>query len=702
MLPDQYEEPESKPFKDGLAGESLAYLLAFGGSMMNTTNRTHHADAMIMVPMYCRNWDECSGFALRPRKNHTAGRSHGSYSSYSSYSYGAAQPAMTSRDAPLAPSELSYGGAPAEGSVEGGSKLGSVADGADPLEQAKAAFGFGEAGVEDVGEAGRVAGDVGTGAVAAGAIVIAGAVGPAAQQIATIAITEGVHVLIGSVLALVSGLVMITRLPQLPGAMYLGVEMWMFFAALSSSSIFLRVCHMTLDDVLISQKYINVIFFFLCAYIFLCMIALVIPPQIIKLALLILTQCAFFAGLLVLNIADVLWPIAILKLLLMFVYAQCVIIFFLHAIHTFAARWELMCTAASCFVGAMVPAWLNARLLSWSNMAIGIFTTSVVVPTLVIELNNRIATDLKDGGCYASLSCDQPFEGEKAAKAGFDTLLGVAASVATAAAAFAITGGGCECVPPIPVLWCINMGSSAAAGFCALMAFILFGMAEFFTLLSLVKANDLTLVASLIIAFFLLLKILLDSVYVLTTMLPGLKLVAFFVGQVIFAVTLAIFYFDEIVDNYWFKTHGNYDLQDYVPGLNTFSDDGQPWAIPVRISLIFFFSTAATISFCSFAQCANELVHTIPGLGCLIDALGLGVVGAVAVTGATGRGGVDFAAYSTNARAVTAEDMDPLIAPSAKPSDVDPESGGIAYKRPEPPQRPRPSKKQVESMRGAK
>ena len=188
--------------------------------------------------------------------------------------------------------------------------------------------------------------------------------------------------------------------------------------------------------------------------------------------------------------------------------------------------------------------------------AIGIFTTSVVVPTLVIELNNRIATDLKDGGCYASLSCDQPFEGEKAAKAGFDTLLGVAASVATAAAAFAITGGGCECVPPIPVLWCINMGSSAAAGFCALMAFILFGMAEFFTLLSLVKArrrgrawahplpasatdapppglqaNDLTLVASLIIAFFLLLKILLDSVYVLTTMLPGLKLVAFFVGQ---------------------------------------------------------------------------------------------------------------------------------------------------------------------------
>lgn len=121
--------------------------------------------------------------------------------------------------------------------------------------------------------------------------------------------------------------------------------------------------------------------------------------------------------------------------------------------------------------------------------AIGIFTTSVVVPTLVIELNNRIATDLKDGGCYASLSCDQPFEGEKAAKAGFDTLLGVAASVATAAAAFAITGGGCECVPPIPVLWCINMGSSAAAGFCALMAFILFGMAEFFTLLSLVKAR---------------------------------------------------------------------------------------------------------------------------------------------------------------------------------------------------------------------
>jgi len=74
----------------------------------------------------------------------------------------------------------------------------------------------------------------------------------------------------------------------------------------------------------------------------------------------------------------------------------------------------------------------------------------------------------------------------------------------------------------------------------------------------------------------------------------------------------------------------------------------------------------------------------------------------VAVTGATGRGGVDFAAYSTNARAVTAEDMDPLIALSAKPSDVDPESGGIAYKRLEPPQRPRPSKKHVESMRGAK
>jgi hypothetical protein len=137
VLPDQYEEPESKPFKDGLAGESLAYLLAFGGSMMNTTNRTHHADAMIMVPMYCRNWDECSGFALRGKRNRTRlnGQpigSYSSYSSYTSYSYGAAQPAMTSRDAPLAPSELSYGGAPAEGSVEGGSKLGSVADGADP------------------------------------------------------------------------------------------------------------------------------------------------------------------------------------------------------------------------------------------------------------------------------------------------------------------------------------------------------------------------------------------------------------------------------------------------------------------------------------------------------------------------------------------------------------------------------------------
>lgn len=74
--------------------------------------------------------------------------------------------------------------------------------------------------------------------------------------------------------------------------MYLGVEMWMFFAALSSSSIFLRVCHMTLDDVLISQKYINVIFFFVCAYITVCMIALMIPPQIIKLVMLIVAQCA--------------------------------------------------------------------------------------------------------------------------------------------------------------------------------------------------------------------------------------------------------------------------------------------------------------------------------------------------------------------------------------------------------------------------
>ena len=64
----------------------------------------------------------------------------------------------------------------------------------------------------------------------------------------------------------------------------------------------------------------------------------------------------------------------------------------------------------------------------------------------------------------------------------------------------------------------------------------------------------------------------------------------------------------------------------------------------------------------------------------------------------------DMSGTELNGRmlAETEEDMDPLIALSAKPSDVDPESGGIAYQRPKPPQRPRPSKKHVESMRGTK
>ena len=78
---------------------------------------------------------------------------------------------------------------------------------------------------------------------------------------------------------------------------------------------------------------------------------------------------------------------------------------------------------------------------------------------------------------------------------------------------------------------CINLGSSAASSLAALLSFAFFAGANGLVVLSLVKANDFTLVFWAVLAFLVLLITLLNAVFIVATMLPGLKLVAFFVAQ---------------------------------------------------------------------------------------------------------------------------------------------------------------------------
>mmetsp|Transcript_23236 Transcript_23236/g.63869 ORF Transcript_23236/g.63869 Transcript_23236/m.63869 type:complete len:258 (+) Transcript_23236:1328-2101(+) len=200
-------------------------------------------------------------------------------------------------------------------------------------------------------------------------------------------------------------------------------------------------------------------------------------------------------------------------------FARSVIMVFLHALHTLFARWEDHVAVFSCFIAWLIPPWLVARLMSWTCMAIGIITIGAAVPVMSYVTYERTMTDV-----------DTNDFGQKA-KGSLDYALGLAAASAMVAAVFAIISGACECIPPIPVLWCINLGSSAASSLAALLSFAFFAGANGLVVLSLVKANDFTLVFWAVLAFLVLLITLLNAVFIVATMLPGLKLVAFFVAQ---------------------------------------------------------------------------------------------------------------------------------------------------------------------------
>mmetsp|Transcript_3888 Transcript_3888/g.12053 ORF Transcript_3888/g.12053 Transcript_3888/m.12053 type:complete len:335 (-) Transcript_3888:1040-2044(-) len=283
-------------------------------------------------------------------------------------------------------------------------------------------------------------------------------------------------------------------------------------------------------------------------------------------------------------------------------FARSVIMVFLHALHTLFARWEDHVAVFSCFIAWLIPPWLVARLMSWTCMAIGIITIGAAVPVMSYVTYERTMTDV-----------DTNDFGQKA-KGSLDYALGLAAASAMVAAVFAIISGACECIPPIPVLWCINLGSSAASSLAALLSFAFFAGANGLVVLSLVKANDFTLVFWAVLAFLVLLITLLNAVFIVATMLPGLKLVAFFVAQVLFALTLAIFYFDEIMDDYYYSSGRA------LPG--------EPWAVPIRLVLIYFLAMCGTIALATAICSLNELVHVIPGVGFLVDILGLSLMGA--------------------------------------------------------------------------
>ena len=84
--------------------------------------------------------------------------------------------------------------------------------------------------------------------------------------------------------------------------------------------------------------------------------------------------------------------------------------------------------------------------------------------------------------------------------------------------------------------------------------------------------------------------------------------------QVLFALTLAIFYFDEIMDDYYYSSGRA------LPG--------EPWAVPIRLVLIYFLAMCGTIALATAICSLNELVHVIPGVGFLVDILGLSLMGA--------------------------------------------------------------------------
>mmetsp|Transcript_3887 Transcript_3887/g.12044 ORF Transcript_3887/g.12044 Transcript_3887/m.12044 type:complete len:172 (-) Transcript_3887:1645-2160(-) len=123
-------------------------------------------------------------------------------------------------------------------------------------------------------------------------------------------------------------------------------------------------------------------------------------------------------------------------------FARSVIMVFLHALHTLFARWEDHVAVFSCFIAWLIPPWLVARLMSWTCMAIGIITIGAAVPVMSYVTYERTMTDV-----------DTNDFGQKA-KGSLDYALGLAAASAMVAAVFAIISGACECIPPIPVLWC--------------------------------------------------------------------------------------------------------------------------------------------------------------------------------------------------------------------------------------------------------
>ena len=164
------------------------------------------------MPLYCRNWDECSSF--RPRN-----ASNGSALSLT------VEDLQRSYDSAVTTLTNSMGGATGAASPAADGEAGLRGEYAD-VEAADSSPDASPAlGAEDIG--GAV-----SGGARAGGFVVAGTVGAKAQQVAAVAITEGLFTL--------------SSLPHTWLAYVTASELLMFLAALASSVLYLAVCHVRL------------------------------------------------------------------------------------------------------------------------------------------------------------------------------------------------------------------------------------------------------------------------------------------------------------------------------------------------------------------------------------------------------------------------------------------------------------------------
>lgn len=350
--------------------------------------------------------------------------------------------------------------------------------------------------------------------------------------------------MLGSLFALTSGLVMMTRMPQLPFCQYGGMEFTMGIFAFCCAFIFWWACYATLADVSMDEQWNLTIFYCINCYIVFCMIALEIVPQMLKLLFLVLANSAFFAAGVCMSYSGLDWAVATLKLNLLFFYAFFCAILILHGIHSVVARRESLIASCGLLAGECLPPWLTTRFVSWTNMGLGIGIISLVVPYMYLEMFQDTISDAAGGMV--------PFQGERLVHMGWNSSLGLAAIAAIFGGVFAIIGGACECFPPInvllPCLCCLNLGTASGTFLMNLMAYVCYNIADFWVIISVLKAHERTLETFPIHCGILYLNMIVDALFIFTTMCNGLKYFNFCMGQLNFATTFVIFYFDEVKD----------------------------------------------------------------------------------------------------------------------------------------------------------